>query len=188
MPKLPELVEAEAAYTKADLELKAVRTKIRKADAALNLLYAQVDEHLKGPKQVLADAKELQNRTLTRWIERYTGQFTRYRLKESGSSDLCWDRRAWLRVKSMAGLMASIRDARWAWSVDYDTPQGKRVLYVDLETNGLTSSSPIADFLAASDKLLVAAGWILTDLDNDPPVVEVEKSRVRPGVIHAGAD
>ncbi len=166
MPKIPSLIKAEqgvefavASTLSQQKQIDSFREQIESLQDKINLV--------KRPfLDALANAYNEQDRCLTKWINTASPEskhnYTRYRLRQSGKSDLCWDRRAWLRFATLTGFNKPVD---WKWSLDVNQVNAysrKVIQFPEFPDH------PDYDLLRAeADKHLIAAGWILTDLLNE---------------------
>ncbi len=139
----------------------------------------RIDEFLKPSFDALCAARHEQNRSLTRWVMKH-GSRIRYHLKETGPSDPCWSRRAWLRKMFVENprptdtpriKQPACWPGQWLWALQYDTynPTGRcdrRNELLETIENTITEQEAVT----IADSCLDTAGWLLTDLVNDGDV------------------
>ena len=156
MPRIPEL---EVALRRHDEYWKSIARLVEERDQVarrLAVLRNRIYEEMAQFEQAVEAARDLQALTLTRWVERCSGQFHRYQLQSGGPTDFTRDGQAWLRGRMM--------DAGRRWYLLYrvldDDVQSEMDIEALLEKKGLPIT--IENLKAEAD-----AGWRLTDLDND---------------------
>lgn len=165
MPKIAELLQAEAAHADVNKALASCYAERERLKAELATLNDAIALTLAPTSQALEAARDKQARTLTAWIMSGKESGTRYRLKQHGLEDRCWDSRVWLR---RMGTPVTRSDKKWPydydtvyhWTVSYRSPDDKKSFE---ERINLPLETPFEIVAIEADKLVLQAGWFLTN-------------------------
>jgi hypothetical protein len=165
MPKIQELIEAEQKLETKLEDLEPVMAAFRLLSAQAAELRDQIDASLLPFRLLVSEARAKQETTLTRWIESGSG-YHRYVLRITSPTNTAWDSRAWLRRMEHGSNDRRYGSNDWHWTLNvYGLSSIRMDTVLPNVDNGKT---PIADILAAADRILIDNDFTLTDLDNDP--------------------
>ena len=166
MPKVQALIDAEAALAAVETTIAPLREKHAQFHAQLAWLDAEINAKTAEAREQVERAKVLQSVSLTKWVMdpgRTTADpsFQRFVLRADGRpSDQRLDSRAWLRRVCHDSDWPSLR--RWRWTLS----ARNQVIIDPCEKDPSAPAPSIEAMIAAADAVLVAQGFILTDMEN----------------------
>lgn len=162
MPKIPELREAEAALERASWASLPLCAEVDRLREELAAAEARLIQATASQEAALRSARHLQARHLTDWsaAEGSALSLTRHVLRQTGPSDACWDRRAWLRMMVQA-MPDGRKDVR-AWTLSFSGPDGGQSDSRLDEMGPWVEDPCVALAVEAADRRLEAAGFVLT--------------------------